>query len=50
MSETLLELIREKCDPDELIDILGLTTEELVDRLYDDIIENKEAFEYLEER
>ena len=47
--EKLLENIREKVDPDELIDVLGLDIDDLVDRLYDDIMEQEDKFEYLEE-
>lgn len=45
----LIENIREKCDPDELIEVLGLDTEELVDILYEYIREQKDKFDYLED-
>lgn len=40
--------ILEKVDPDELIDILGLTTADLVDRLDDLIHENIDKFQHLD--
>ena len=45
----LIENIREKCDPDELIEVLGLDTEELVYILYEYIREQKDKFDYLED-
>jgi len=40
--DELLELIKERIDPDELIDILGLTTEELVQELFEKIADNRD--------
>lgn len=46
---TLIELINERVDPDELIDILGLTTEDLTATLYDVILTMSDKFDYLVE-
>lgn len=46
---TLIELINERVDPDELIDILGLTTEDLTSTLYDVILTMSDRFDYLVE-
>lgn len=43
----LRDLIVEQVDPDELIDVLGLTTEDLVDALWEYITENRDRFAYL---
>lgn len=45
--EKLIELIHERVDPDELIDILGLTTEDLTNLLYDVILASRQKFYYL---
>lgn len=44
---TLIELINERVDPDELIDILGLSTEDLTHILYDVILTMSDRFDYL---
>ncbi len=45
---TIEQLIKDLLDPEELIDILGLTTEELVDILAYQIYDNKDKFKFLE--
>lgn len=47
--DKLVELINERVDPDELIDILGLSTEDLTNLLYDVILVSQHKFYYLEE-
>ena len=47
MMDELIERIIERLDPDELIDHLGLTTEDLTARLYEDILEMKDKFYFL---
>jgi hypothetical protein len=49
MIEPLLHNIVEKVDPDELVEVLGLTIQDLVDILSSEILENKERFDYLDE-
>ena len=44
----LYEAIKERLNPEELIDILGLDIETLVDKLYDEIAEKEDQFEFLE--
>ncbi len=44
----LYEAIRERVNPEELIDILGLDIDTLVDKLYFEIAEKHESFEFLE--
>jgi len=47
--DELLAIIKERIDPDELIDLLGVTTEELVQDLFERIADNREKIiEYLE--
>ena len=46
---TLIELINERVDPDELIDVLGLSTEDLTVLLYDVILTMSDRFDYLTE-
>jgi len=47
--DELLALIRERLDPDELIDVLGLTTDELVQELFEKIADNRDKLiDYLE--
>ena len=41
---TLLRLIAERCDPDTIIDILGLTSEEICLVYMSEILKNKEEF------
>ena len=41
----ILDQIRDRIDPEELVDRLGLTTEELCDILVDQIAEKLEKFE-----
>ena len=43
----LIELINERLDPEEVVDALGLTTEELTILLWEEIYRNKERFMYL---
>ena len=43
----LMELISTRVDPDMLIELLDISTEELVDVLRDKIIERAYQFEYL---
>ena len=43
----LLEKIKERLDPDELVEILGLSTEELVLLLMDVILTKLPSFDYL---
>jgi len=45
---TLIELINEQLDPDELIDILGLTTEDLTEIMADVILTMSHKFDFLE--
>ena len=45
---TLIELINERVDPDELIDILGLTTEDLTALIPDVILTMSDRFDFLE--
>ena len=40
--------ILERVEPDELIDVLGLTTKDLCDILHEQIMENLLEFEYLD--
>lgn len=47
--EELLKRIREEVDPDELIDILELTTDQLCDMLEPYIEEKQSRFDYLNE-
>ena len=42
-----LELIKKRLDPDELVDILGISTERLTDLLEDDILLLKDRFYFL---
>ena len=42
-----LELIKKRLDPDELVDILGISTERLTDLLVDDILLLKDRFYFL---
>lgn len=42
-----IALINERVDPDELVDVLGLTTQELVDKLYIPILRKLERFDYV---
>jgi hypothetical protein len=44
----LIELINERLDPEEVVDALGLTTEELTILLWETIYENKDRFAYLQ--
>jgi len=47
--DELLAIIKERIDPDELIDILGLTTDDLVQELFEKIADNRDKIiEYLE--
>jgi hypothetical protein len=43
----LKELIKERLNPEELVDTLGLTTEELVEELWNTIYEQRDRFAYL---
>ena len=43
----IMEHIIERVDPDELIDVLGLSTEELTTLLYDVILASQDKFNYL---
>ena len=43
--EDVLRCIKEKVDPEELVDILGLTTEELCEYLAEEINSKIERFE-----
>lgn len=45
---SLLTLIRDKLDPTDVIDILGLNIDEVVDICMDEIQDNISKFEYLE--
>ena len=47
----MIGIIKARVDPDELVEVLGLTIDELVDLCYPMVIEAIEAgkFEYLEE-
>ena len=45
--DRLIELIIERVDPDELIDVLGLSTEDLTLQLYDVILSSQDKFYYL---
>lgn len=40
----LIQIIKMRVDPDELVDLLGLSTEELVWRLSDEIAEQRFRF------
>ena len=42
---TLVERIVANMDPEEVIDLLGISTARLVDALLEDILEEREAFE-----
>lgn len=47
---TLVERIVASMDPEEVIDLLGISTARLVDALLEDILEERETFEtHLEE-
>ena len=47
---TLVERIVASMDPEEIIDLLGISTARLVDALLEDILEEREAFEeYLDD-
>ena len=47
---TLVERIVANMDPEEVIDLLGISTARLVDALLEDILEEREAFEeYLDD-
>ncbi len=43
---TSIKDILERVEPDELIDILGLTTEDLCDILHEQIMDNLDKFDY----
>jgi hypothetical protein len=43
--EHIKQLLVDKYDPDDIIDLLGLDTEELVDLLEDYILDNLDKFE-----
>ena len=47
----MIDIIKVRVDPDELVEVLGLTVDELVDLCYPMVIEAIEAgkFEYLED-
>ena len=47
--DRMIELINERVDPDELIDLLGLSTEELTNLLYDVILVSQDKFYFLQE-
>lgn len=49
MMYKLLKLIKDNVDPDELIDVLELTTEQLCDILEPYIEEKQDRFNYLNE-
>lgn len=42
-----LDLIKEMLDPDELVDVLGVSTEKLVTLLEEYILDNIDRFDYL---
>ena len=44
----ILDIIKERVDPEELIDILGMETDELVELLHDTILDNVDRFDYLD--
>lgn len=47
--DRLFELIRERCDPEEIVDLCGIGVGELVLRLRSNILEHRDRFEaYLE--
>lgn len=48
--DRMIELINERVDPDELIDLLGLSTEELTNLLYDVILLSQDKFYFLEDK
>ena len=43
----LREMLVERLNPEEVVDALGLTTEELVELLWETIHENRTRFAYL---
>lgn len=45
----LLERIANTYDPDYLVDVLGITSEELLERFQDKVMENREEFLNLED-
>lgn len=46
----LIDLIRDRVDPDELVDLLGVSMEELCIIFYSDIMKNKNKFlDYLDQ-
>lgn len=45
--QDLRDLIRKKLDPDDIVDILGLTTEDLIHKLWPEIIFNSAKFDFL---
>lgn len=42
-----LDILKEVLDPDELVDVLGISTEDLVNELEEYILEHIEKFDYL---
>lgn len=42
--EEIIQAIPDYCDPAEIVELCGLTTEELVDRLREEILWNIENF------
>jgi len=45
---TIEELIRDRLDPEEFIDILGVTIDELTDIFSYEISQNEDKFKFLE--
>jgi hypothetical protein len=49
MMEKLIDKINERMNPEEVVDALGLSTEELTNLLYDVILGAQDKFYFLEE-
>lgn len=47
--DELRELILSRFDPDDLVDILNISSEEILDRFEDRVQENRDKFDWLDE-